>query len=367
MAYPQDNFDQQVRDQFGLSPDAQAAVLDFLENRLNGDGIVDTEAFFDPSFGSPFLPQPPIVIPDDVEAAAITGGGEYMTAGNNVLINVETDQDVVINGVTVPGGSLVIISGPGADDLKIVSEGAPATQDGEVPEGSGMILAGGGDDTVTGGMGDDSISGGSGDDSVMAGGGDDSLDGGSGSDSIDGGAGFDMASLGGMASVSVDAGGMVTATSEDASETDMFENVEYLSFDAGEIVLVLGEATDGAVARLYETLLDRAADAGGLQFWLAVAEDDASLVDVAAQFLASDEFAASTGGPLTDEEFVDLLYERGLERAADQAGFEFWVNALDDSDGASISRAQLAATFAESEEAGDVFDYINVTSTDGLI
>jgi len=371
MAYEQNNFDEQVREQFGLSDTETAAVLDFLEANGNADGTVITQDFETP--GGP----EPITIPEEVEAAAIKAGGTYTTTGTNVLINIETDEAVVINGVTVPGGSIAVIGGGGDDTIKILSgPGAAVNGVGTLnapPDapGNGLVAAGAGDDTVEGGIGDDSISGGAGDDMLMAGAGGDTLDGGGGSDSIDGGEGFDIVMLSDMSrddvTVSTE-GGLFTIAAKDGGDTDSIENVEYLTFTDGAVLLGLGDAGEGAVARLYETFLDRAADAGGLEFWLQVAEDGASLADIAARFIGSREFLDSIDGALSNEDFVELLYERGLERAADEAGLAFWSGLLEDTgSGAALTRAEVAAFFAGSAEAEDAFDYINILSDTDLI
>lgn len=365
MAYEQENFEDSIRTQFGLSEADQAAVIAFLNTSINGDMSVTTENFE----GNP---DTDVQIPAGIEAAAIKSGGSFTTSGENVFINVETDEPVTINGQTVPGGSVVILGGGGSDTIRIVSGpsadtlGVVSFNTGDADAGTGLVIAGAGDDTVSGGDGGDMISGGVGNDMIMAGMGDDTLDGGVGDDTVDGGAGFDMMMVRGATredfTVAVENGQLVLTGVADG-ESDLLSGVEYISFEQGGIVLGLADQEEGAIARLYEMLLDRAAAAGGLDFWLEVAEDGASLAKIASKFLASGEFADSVEGELSNEEFVELMFERGLKREGGEGGVAFFTRVLDEGE---ATRAEIAAAFARSEEAEDLYDYINIITDSDL-
>ena len=374
MAYQQENFIDRQVEQWALAPEDQEAIVDFLARSgidAPGDGADDGVAVdtFDAGGSAE-----PVAIPATVDVASITSGGVYTSTGNNLVFHVDTDEDVTINGVSVPGGSVAIVSGAGDDDISIVSGAggagaaviaAASDGAGAGEAGTGLVMAGAGDDSVTGGAGDDSISGGDGDDSIMAGDGDDTVSGGAGDDSIDGGDGFDMAMAGGdRDTMSVEAGASGLLVSDGTGAGSLFQNIEYLAFDDGGVELALADDAEGAVARLYEAILDRAADAGGLQFWLEVSEDDASLAHVASRFLQSKEFIEGDPDGLSDEEFVEMLYLQGLGREADGGGLEFWTGALQADGGPS--RAELAALFVTSEEGEDAFDYINIVSDSDL-
>lgn len=88
--------------------------------------------------------------------------------------------------------------------------------------------------------------------------------------------------------------------------------------------LAYSDAWVGAlVDRLYRTTFGRSADADGLRFWTRQVRDGGSTADVAASFFASDEYHARVGG--TDRAWVRALYEELLDREADPGGVDHWV------------------------------------------
>ena len=77
--------------------------------------------------------------------------------------------------------------------------------------------------------------------------------------------------------------------------------------------------TADQIARLYDAVFGRAPDAGGLSFWTTAADHGLTLHQMAAQFVAVPEFAATYGQP-TDQAFVQAMYENTLHRAPDAGG-----------------------------------------------
>jgi hypothetical protein len=107
------------------------------------------------------------------------------------------------------------------------------------------------------------------------------------------------------------------------------------------------------VARLYDTVFDRRADAPGLVAWKDALEGGrATLSQVADAFTASAEFRAKYGA-LDNRGFADALYVNTLDRPADQAGLDFWTRALD----SGIGRAEVVLAFSESAE------HVNLTAS----
>jgi hypothetical protein len=84
---------------------------------------------------------------------------------------------------------------------------------------------------------------------------------------------------------------------------------------------------EAQVARLYDTLFDRAPDSEGLAFWASALRGGTALGAVADGFVASPEAQGRSGG-LGDAEFVNALYRNALDREADAAGRDFWTGAL---------------------------------------
>ena len=120
--------------------------------------------------------------------------------------------------------------------------------------------------------------------------------------------------------------------------------------DAGEPVAavtasLLGSAEhrEKIVTGYYQGILNRAPDSAGLASHVATLGKGASEERLVAAMLASTEKA----GTLTDEAFVDLLYQSVFGRSADQGGRYSHSKALE----SGTSRQSLALAFLESPEA----------------
>lgn len=343
-------------DSLNLSPDQSAALTSYLDDG-EGDGfVVDV---YEPSTGGGV-----VVIEEDVEIAKLAGGGEYAAPSGDTIVLIETDEPVVLN--TGPSTrSVAVIAGEGADDITVVSTSAgAAAPEGRAHatpatgEGGAVVFARGGDDLVSTGGGDDVIHGDEGDDVLIAGAGDDVLHGGTGADMIDGGAGFDRFVFDDLSldDVAVTMAGDTLFVEDIATgETDTLVGVEFVAFADGGVSIVADDATDAAVARLYEAVLDRAAEAEGLKFWLDMVDQGLDLTAVAAYFVESTEFFERLGD-ISSAEFVEELYENALDRGSDAEGQAFWTGMLDDG---AVSREGLVAAFAAAEEADLLHDYIH--------
>lgn len=104
--------------------------------------------------------------------------------------------------------------------------------------------------------------------------------------------------------------------------------------------------TDARLVRLYHAYFERAPDPSGLSYWTRQLASGRGLVAVANHFAASSEFA-NTYGSLGNVAFVGLVYANVLDRAPDAGGLEFWVRRLN---ARTTSRGQLMASFSESSE-----------------
>jgi hypothetical protein len=113
-----------------------------------------------------------------------------------------------------------------------------------------------------------------------------------------------------------------------------------------DISLALDVDAAGKIYRLYQAAFNRQPDLGGFGFWLTYADTGHSLLEVAQWFLQSAEFQQLFGTAPTDLEFVTKLYNNVLHRTPDSGGLQFWLNALK----AGTSRAQVLVYFSESEE-----------------
>ena len=97
------------------------------------------------------------------------------------------------------------------------------------------------------------------------------------------------------------------------------------------------------VNRVYNNVLGRNADPGGLQYWTEQLHSGAmNRGQVMLAFSESPEFR----GTSASEVFVTMIYVGMLRRAADNAGFMFWVNQLDQ----GASGLTLIQGFLDSQE-----------------
>jgi hypothetical protein len=243
----------------------------------------------------------------------------------------------------------VIVSGNGNDNII-------------VGNGNTTVDTGAGNDTVTLGNGDNVVIANSGDNQISTGTGRDTIYTGTGNDTVDAGAGYDVAHVAGSRAdfaASVSGNSLNLSGGDHAVSTS---NVEFISFDNGESIVVASTNEEAAALRLYNGLLGRDADAGGAEAWANVASGTA-LTDIAQGFLNSSEFQNNM-----NSEFIQSVYSTLLGRDADAGGEEAWLNLL--ANGAS--RADVIAGLSNSDEgkaaiaSADDTDYVKALYTSVL-
>jgi len=113
-----------------------------------------------------------------------------------------------------------------------------------------------------------------------------------------------------------------------------------------DTLAIAGDKHDAEAYRLYQAALGRTPDQGGLQYWSSVLANGASPTDVAAGFMNSPEFQSKYGG-LDNNGFVTAaLYGNVLSRAPDAGGLQYWDGVL----ASGQSRSAVLATFSDSNE-----------------
>jgi hypothetical protein len=122
-------------------------------------------------------------------------------------------------------------------------------------------------------------------------------------------------------------------------------NIERLMF-LDQVVALDVDGIAGQAYRLYQAAFNRVPDQGGLGFWIGKMDHGVSLFDAANAFVGSAEFTALYGGALSDTAFAQTLYQNVLHRAPDAGGLDFWVHALQ----SGYSRPELLVWFSESAE-----------------
>jgi hypothetical protein len=113
--------------------------------------------------------------------------------------------------------------------------------------------------------------------------------------------------------------------------------------------IVRGEEYDratGAIGRLYFATYQRVPDAGGQRFWTQQLRRGTSLEQIASQFATAPEFEAIYGS-LSNRQYVEQLYQNVLGRPGDSGGIVFWTGQIDAN---ATSRGGLLAAFSESAE-----------------
>lgn len=100
-----------------------------------------------------------------------------------------------------------------------------------------------------------------------------------------------------------------------------------------------------AVARLYDSVLDRVPDIGGLDHYRDAVDQGYGLQQFADNMVQSPEFRARYG-ELSNIDFVKQIYRFVLDREADAKGLGEYVAALNN----GLTRAELVIIFSESPE-----------------
>lgn len=108
---------------------------------------------------------------------------------------------------------------------------------------------------------------------------------------------------------------------------------------------IAGDRDDAEIGRLYQAALGRAPEAGADQYWSAALDGGGSLTQLAQDFVGSAEFAQKYGAP-GNAGYVGLLYQNVLHRPGDPGGVQYWTQALQ----SGASRANVLASFANSTE-----------------
>jgi hypothetical protein len=240
------------------------------------------------------------------------------------------------------------------------------------------LTSGAGSDTITGndlgnrivtGAGLDTVFGGTGDDDVDLGPDNDSYYYSGGNDRVNGGGGVDAVYLQGLHyshykfflfddQVTVSQINGPTVIELEAVDRMIFADRQFsvasfqtdmalanrgfiLDEDVPLYLSAIGEddvhiaPLDAQLYRLYYGGLGRAPDRGGFNFWQERLESETySFPEVAARFMDSLEFSAladvDDDGEISDEEFLDHMYLNVFGREPDPAGYNWWLEQLDD-------------------------------------
>jgi hypothetical protein len=187
------------------------------------------------------------------------------------------------------------------------------------------------------------------DDVLIGGAAADMLEGLHGNNKLDGGAGLDVALYSDARSnhsiVEAGEGYKISATAGTFG-TDELLNVERVAFNDVSVALDVNGIA-GQAYRMYQAALGRTPDAGGLGYWIEMMDRGMTLRELAANFMATPEFAGKFGGGNPEDGvFVTKVYNNVLHRTPDEGGFKYFMDAL----AAGNSKIDMLAAFSESPE-----------------
>ena len=115
-----------------------------------------------------------------------------------------------------------------------------------------------------------------------------------------------------------------------------------------EIGAMIGKVAISEKAyRIYKAAFDRTPDEEGLGYWIQELDKGFALHQVTNSFVISQEFKNLYGADLNNEGFITALYNNVLDRDPDQGGLDYWINDMENN---GMSRADVLASFSESAE-----------------
>lgn len=165
-------------------------------------------------------------------------------------------------------------------------------------------------------------------------------------DQLNGGAGLDTVIMAGSStgySISQNASGTWRVTGQG---TDILTDIERIRFDNGNYALDINGVA-GQAYRIYKAAFNRDPDAFGLPFWIGKMDAGETLIQIAAQFIGTNEFLALYGANPANGDFVAKLYLNVLGRPGEAGGVTFWTGELD---AGRRTQEQVLAEFSESPE-----------------
>jgi hypothetical protein len=279
-----------------------------------------------------------------VTNGTVTGFIESVWNGS-AWLNAWGMQSISYPAVSIGNAALTLDT---ADDMAIIEN---------ILNGDDLMSLSSYSDIMRGYEGDDIMAGNSGGDTLYGDRGNDVLRGGSGNDALYGGEGVDTADFVGFLNQYLIGQGTVADQLANRDGTDLVTGIERLSFADSDLALDVGHGqTAGVAYRLYSAAFDRTPDEAGLGHWIDRLDHGADLVkDVAQSFINSQEFQSTYGPNISDHQFITLLYNNVLDRNPDQGGLAFWNTQM----AQGLSRAEVLVNFSESSEnVADVAELI---------
>jgi hypothetical protein len=136
-----------------------------------------------------------------------------------------------------------------------------------------------------------------------------------------------------------------------AERTLWVGRIDARTHSTGDLAAALRRSADNVknvdpVARLYAAYFLRVPDTAGMTHWIAQSRRGTTLADISKSFSGSNEFKARYG-PLTNRQFVELIYTNILGRPGEASGIDFWTGQLNSG---KKNRGGVMIGFSESLE-----------------
>jgi hypothetical protein len=153
-----------------------------------------------------------------------------------------------------------------------------------------------------------------------------------------------------------------TTTKEIEAEANVEVEAEEEAVVISAPAIDVNNIMDVTVGQIYTAAFGRLPDQEGIDYWKELVEDN--LIDyksMAEQFVNSDEFQNQVGPFSNFTTFTTTLYENILDRQPDLGGLSYWTNQLGEG---ILDRSNVLLQFADSSESASKF--IDLLSTQFL-
>ena len=136
-----------------------------------------------------------------------------------------------------------------------------------------------------------------------------------------------------------------TVTNSAPNIDDTLVNISRLQFTDTNLALDISSTQNaGSVYMLYQATFNRTPDSSGLGYWINAVDKGANIItNVASFFVTSSEFVAKYGANPTNASYVDNLYQNVLHRAGDAGGITYWNTQLNSG---AVTKAYVLEQFA---------------------
>jgi ELWxxDGT repeat protein len=139
-----------------------------------------------------------------------------------------------------------------------------------------------------------------------------------------------------------------------SSRNDHYLNYLEMGYELWKVMVAAEELQISFIERFYRNILGRSADDGGLAYWKQIIQNN-SAARIALGFFNSAEF---TGKNLNNRDFLNIVYQTLFDRAADAAGFNYWLVQLN----SNALRRMVIYGFLRSQEFKALSQRFGVTA-----